>query len=135
MTRPTVLVVENNASNAELVEALLALDGWDVAHASGGAEALQLLSLGAVPDAVLLDLLMPGVDGVTVLREMYARDPLRPVPVVVLSAAGEDTLARAREAHPGVRVLRKPAGRGEILAALAGAKAPRSEARPEGEAG
>jgi CheY-like chemotaxis protein len=113
----SVLVVENNPANAELAETLLALEGWDVAHASDGAEALVWLACGS-PDVVLLDLLMPGMDGVTLLRELAGKDALRGLPVVVLTAAAEDAQARAREAHPGVVVLQKPAEPAAIVAAL-----------------
>jgi CheY-like chemotaxis protein len=113
----SVLVVENNPANAELAETYLALAGWDVAHASDGAEALVWLSCGR-PDVVLLDLMMPGMDGVTLLREVAARPALRGLPVVVLTAVSGDAQDEARAAYPGVTVLQKPAEPAAIVAAL-----------------
>lgn len=130
MSEPrSVLVVEDSAGNAELARLLLSLEGWRVGHAADGSRALARLDAGSPPDVVLLDLLLPGVSGLSVLREM-ARDPrLRAVPVVVFTAADDGLVAQAREAHPRVTVLSKPAGPEEILGALAGA------ARGEGGAG
>lgn len=117
----SVLVVEDSAGNAELARLLLSLEGWRVGHAADGAEALRRLDAGPPPDVVLLDLLLPGVSGLSVLREMARDDALRAVPVVVLTAADDGLTAQARQAHPRVSVLSKPAGPEEILGALAGA--------------
>jgi CheY-like chemotaxis protein len=123
--RRTVLLVEDNAGNAEMTGLSLALAGWDVERAGSGTEALERMALSCpavfCPDVVLLDLMLPGMDGVTLLREMAARPHIRGVPVVVLTAAAEDAQARAREAYPGVTVLQKPAEPAAIVAALGAA--------------
>jgi CheY-like chemotaxis protein len=122
MSEPrSVLVVEDSAGNAELARLLLSLEGWRVEHAADGSRALQRLDAVPPPDVVLLDLLLPGVSGLSVLREMARDEALRAVPVVVFSAASDDLVAQARAAHPRVTVLRKPAEPAEILGALAGA--------------
>jgi CheY-like chemotaxis protein len=119
VSRPrTVLLVEDNAGNAEMTGLSLALEGWDVDRAGSGPEALARLAAYR-PDVLLLDLMLPGMDGVTLLREVAGKPALSGVPVVVLTAAAEDAQARARAAYPGVVVLQKPAEPGAIVAALA----------------
>lgn len=118
MKSRSVLVVEDSAGNAELAAALLALEGWHVDHAGDGARALARLA-ESCPDVVLLDLLMPGMSGLALLREMARDAMLRGLPVVVLTAADDGLLAQAQAARPGVTVLQKPAEPQAILRALA----------------
>jgi CheY-like chemotaxis protein len=113
-----VLVVEDRDTSAEVTGAFLAAAGWEVDRAADGARALAYLD-GCRPDVVLLDLLMPGMDGITLLRELSRRPALAGLPVVVLTAADGGLAAAAKAARPGVRVLSKPTERDEILRVLA----------------
>lgn len=95
-----ILLVEDNPRDAEL--AITALDAHDlgdqVVHMDGGAEALDYLHrraefadrAGGNPAVVLLDLKMPKVDGLQVLREMKSDPGLRMIPVVVMTSSRED---------------------------------------------
>jgi two-component system, OmpR family, response regulator MprA len=78
-----VLVVDDEPPVREALERALRLEGYEVELAAGGAEALHRLALGA-PDAVVLDVLMPGVDGLDVCRRLR-RDGNR-APVLMLTA-------------------------------------------------
>ena len=81
----SVLIVDDIASNARLVESLLAPDGHTVRTAAGGAEALQLIRADP-PDLVLMDVMMPNVDGLEACRAIK-RDPgTRLIPVVLVTA-------------------------------------------------
>lgn len=89
MGRPSagrVLVVEDDPSVAEVVARYLQRDGFLVSWAGDGREALGRAG-GVAPDLVVLDLSLPGVDGLEVLRRLRA---LGPVPVVILTARGEE---------------------------------------------
>ena len=89
MGRPSagrVLVVEDDPSVAEVVARYLQRDGFLVRWAGDGREALGH-AVAAAPDLVVLDLSLPGVDGLEVLRRLRA---LGPVPVVILTARGEE---------------------------------------------
>jgi CheY-like chemotaxis protein len=91
MTHPgLVLMVEDDADIREDVSELLREEGYQVVTASNGAEALCVLrSLGRRPCIVLLDLMMPVMDGWTAHAEI-ARDPsLRDLPVVIVSGASD----------------------------------------------
>jgi DNA-binding response OmpR family regulator len=83
----SVLVVDDDERLYELLESYLAQNGVGSAHASDGRRALQLLDQGAF-DAVLLDIMMPGPDGLSVLRSI--REKSR-VPIIMLTAKGDET--------------------------------------------
>lgn len=81
-----VLIVEDDADLREMMAQLLQLEGFQAETASNGREALQYLQQGDRPDVILLDLMMPIMDGWE-FRRLQMRDPvLKSVPVVVLSA-------------------------------------------------
>lgn len=89
-----ILVVEDEQDVAELVADVLDLEGYD-ARISSGEDALNDV-LEFNPSVVLLDLMMPVVDGFEVARRLHARDDTRDVPIVVMTAM-HDPAARARE--------------------------------------
>jgi CheY-like chemotaxis protein len=82
---PRVLVVDDEPSVRDLLRVNLELEGYDVVAASGGAEALELVA-SEHPDAVVCDLMMPGVDGMTVLRTLRGDPKTSKIPFVVVSA-------------------------------------------------
>jgi two-component system response regulator MprA len=110
-----VLVVDDDPAVLDSLELVLQLDGFDVATASDGREAMRALALQR-PDAVLLDVLMPGLDGLEVCRRM--RDTGDRTPVLMLTARDE-----VRERVAGLEAgaddyLAKPFARDELLARL-----------------
>ena len=84
-----VLVVDDNTQNLYLLRTLLTGCGWDVEEAQHGAEAL-LKARQNPPDLVIADLLMPVMDGFTLLRHWKADERLRTVPFVVYTATYTD---------------------------------------------
>ena len=120
-----VLVVDDEADIREVVRLNLELDGHDVLEANGGFQALEL-ARKELPDLVVLDVMMPGLDGWAVLAEMKADESaeLAQIPVIMLTArVGE--LDRIRGGIEGaVRYIAKPfsieALRGAVAAALEG---------------
>lgn len=83
---PKVLVVDDDDSIRELTQiALEMVAGWDVLTAAGGVEALEQARTHH-PDAVLLDLMMPGMDGLTTFRHLQADPATRGIPVVLVTA-------------------------------------------------
>jgi two-component system OmpR family response regulator len=86
----TALVVEDEPHIRELVALHLGLDGWTVTQAGDGQEALRLAR--ATPfDLVVLDLMLPGLDGMTVLGALRREGASREVPVLVLTARREES--------------------------------------------
>ncbi len=80
-----VLVVDDQSLNRKLLAEMLALDGHRVEEVSSG-EAALAAALAAPPDLVMLDVLMPGVDGYEVCRRLRAHESLRMLPVVMVTS-------------------------------------------------
>jgi CheY-like chemotaxis protein len=107
MTRPVhcpVLIVEDDEDLREMMAHLLTLEGFEAATAANGREALAYLRTSGKPDVILLDLMMPVMDGWEFRRQLQADPKLAPVPVIVLSA-----LDHARGANvDAAAFLKKP---------------------------
>jgi DNA-binding response OmpR family regulator len=84
---PRVLVVDDDPTVAEVVLGYLRRDGLEAAHAPDGISALRIAE-SAPPDLVVLDLMLPGIDGLEVCRRLRAQRP--DLPVVMLTARGEE---------------------------------------------
>lgn len=111
----TVLVVDDQAANVRVVGTLLGRKGYTVIPAHSGPEALAAVAQQA-PDLILLDMMMPGMDGFELLAALRAIPGLHKVPVVFLTAAQDrDLLLRAFEAG-AVDYVTKPFMPEELLA-------------------
>lgn len=80
-----ILVVDDDPAQRDLLEGSLQLAGYSVLRAAGGEEAFEHIAAG-VPDLMLLDVQMPEMDGLEVLRRLRARPETRDVPVLLLSS-------------------------------------------------
>jgi class 3 adenylate cyclase len=109
-----VLVVDDLEANRRLLEAVLSPRGYSVHLSGSGEEALEWLA-GTVPDLVLLDILMPGLDGYDVCRRLRADERTAYVPVVMVTASGSEQKLRAIEAGADDFVT-KPFDQAELLA-------------------
>ncbi|HYN56551.1 MAG TPA: response regulator [Motilibacterales bacterium] len=111
---PVVLVVDDLSANLRLMEAVLAPRGHRVILASSGAEALEVLGREDV-DIVLLDILMPDMDGYEVCRRIRADERTAFLPVVMVTASGDQEKVNAIEAGADDFVA-KPFAQPELLA-------------------
>jgi CheY-like chemotaxis protein len=85
-----VLVVDDDKVIQQLLEVNLELEGYEVAgFASDGKEALELVA-SLAPDVVILDIMMPKMDGLEVCRRMRADPKLAKIPIILLSARAQD---------------------------------------------
>ncbi|MEP7324972.1 MAG: response regulator, partial [Gemmatimonadota bacterium] len=85
----TVLLVDDEDQLRKVMRDLLERDGYSVAEARDGVQALDEVDRHA-PDVIVLDLNLPGLDGYTVLSKLRSRDATRDIPVIVLTAKGDE---------------------------------------------
>ena len=109
-----ILVVDDLPQNVRLLRAVLEPRGYEVASASSGEDALARLATGDI-DLVLLDVVMPGLDGYEVCRRLRADEATAFLPVVMITASGEQEKRRAIEAGADDFVT-KPFDQAELLA-------------------
>src|SRR5688572_32885448 len=113
----TILAVDDQPANLRLLDAVLSPRGYRVVHATSGEQALELLPSSAV-DLVLLDIVMPGVDGYEVCRRIRSAPETAFLPVVMITASGNQEKTRAIEAGADDFVS-KPFDQSELLARVA----------------
>jgi CheY-like chemotaxis protein len=102
----SILVVEDDIDIRESIAYLLQDEGYEVACAGDGREALSYLHDGHTPSLILLDMMMPGMDGIE-FREAQQQEPdLASIPVVALSAS--DALVRHARTMGAAAALEKP---------------------------
>lgn len=102
-----VLVVDDDREVRGLVAGTLRRDGYTVVEAGDGMEALDVATK-LVPDLVLLDMTLPGMDGVEVARQLKATPVLAAIPVVALSALTQEAVQQRALAAGCERYLIKP---------------------------
>ena len=98
-----VLIVEDDEDLRDMMAQMLTIEGFDTSVAANGREALEYLHRETRPHVILLDLMMPVMDGWEFRRRQKADPDLAPVPVIVLSA-----LDPARAAVDATAFLKKP---------------------------
>jgi CheY-like chemotaxis protein len=114
----TIVVADDEPMILEVVAAVLAEDGHAVLSVRDGLAARELLA-GTRPDAVVTDVMMPGLDGPDLVRWMRTRPALRTVPVILTSAA----IRPALDGLEPVTFLLKPFDLDDLLAAARAALA------------
>jgi two-component system response regulator AtoC len=111
-------VVDDETNLRESLAELIAGEGFRVAHAGGGQEAIESLRSGAVtPDVVFLDVRTPRMDGLAVLREIQD-EQLTTAPVIIISAYGDSSKIIEAMRLGAYDYITKPLDAGEIVATL-----------------
>ena len=122
-----VLFVEDSEVNRRVIKEMLLAGGIDMAEAEDGKVGLQMIEANDY-DLILMDLRMPGMDGITAIRHLRARtDAKAQLPVIVITAdAGANIDADCKNAGAD-DVLRKPVSMPSLFEAIAGQLAKRSD--------
>jgi adenylate cyclase len=113
MSAPKILVVDDVAENRRLLDAVLATQGYDVVEASGGEDALRRVA-GDSPDLVLLDVMMPDLDGYDVCRKLREREQTAVLPIIMVTSSLASERTRAIEAGAD-DFIQKPFDSHELL--------------------
>ena len=117
MTKPTVLLVEDEPAQREVLAYNLGAEGFSVLMAATGGEA-ELIVAETPPDVILLDWMLPEVSGIELCRRFKTRAETRAIPVVMLSARGEE-VDRIRGLETGADdYVVKPSSMAELMARL-----------------
>jgi DNA-binding response OmpR family regulator len=117
MTAKRILVVEDEPNIAESLTFLLGRAGFEVSVETDGNAGLDA-ALSQIPDAVILDVMLPGLDGYDVLRKLRADDRSAEMPVIVLSAKGQREDRESAIACGADLFISKPFSNEEIVAAV-----------------
>jgi len=107
--KKTVLIIEDEADAAELFAEMMRVSGFRVVKTSSSAPAIAIMT-DEKPDVVLLDIMMPEVSGLDILRQMRADPALVNIPVVVVSAMSMPTDIRHGMEAGASTYLTKPVG-------------------------
>jgi len=95
MSEGTILVVDDNTTNLKLVSDILGFEGYRILQA-GDAESAQEIIRGTLPDLILMDIALPGMDGLTLTRRLKGEEETRHIVIVALTAfamKGDDAKA------------------------------------------
>lgn len=120
---PVVLVVDDDERSRKLLEIVLAIEGYRVLSAASGQEALAAIERH-VPDAVVLDFLMPGMDGPELCARIRALPLQRRLPLVVLSGMDDPDARRVAGEAGADDFIVKPFDRADLRKRLAGLLGP-----------
>jgi CheY-like chemotaxis protein len=115
--KPRVLVVDDTPDNLFLMTALLE-DSCEVLTAESGPEALAIAGGSEPPDLILLDVMMPGMDGHAVMRRLRQHPATARIPVVFLTASPEIAEEHATTGFGAVGFLPKPINPPLVLASI-----------------
>ena len=114
-----VLLVEDEPNIIEAIRFILSRDGWSVDTHSDGATALDAVERHA-PDVLVLDVMLPGRSGFDILRDLRQREDTRALPVLMLTAKGQNRDRDLAERSGATMFMTKPFANAEILAAVNG---------------
>ena len=110
----TILIVEDYPVTQRMLSYTLQKEGYTVLIAPNGLEAIRVLRTTSV-DVVLTDIAMPQMDGLALLRQIRGDDRFRALPVIVITASGQDEDRAAASADGANDFLTKPTSSRELL--------------------
>lgn len=106
MKQIKILVIEDHSTARELFKVLLEAENYEVLEAASGREGLEM-AMSVKPDLIIMDLMIPELDGQSVISEMRKSESLKETPILVVSAKA-DALDSVREVVGVDNVLSKP---------------------------
>lgn len=113
-----ILIVDDTFTNLDVLRRALEPKGHEIQVATNGETALKILSATPLPDLVLLDVMMPGMDGYEVCRKMKAEELTRDIPVIFLTAKNQPEDIVKGFSLGGVDYITKPFNHEEVYARI-----------------
>jgi CheY-like chemotaxis protein len=114
MSKAKILVVDDDASSLELIEAMLVPNGYEIITANDGSKAVAII-IEKKPDLILLDIMMPGLDGYSTLTKIKENQTISKIPVVMLTAMGFQLNKELALRFGAVGYITKPVDLDELL--------------------
>ena len=114
MSKAKILVVDDDASSLELMEAMLVPNGYEIITANDGSKAVAII-IEKKPDLILLDIMMPGLDGYSTLAKIKENKVSSKIPVVMLTAMGFQLNKELALRFGAVGYITKPVDLDELL--------------------
>lgn len=112
-----VLLIEDEPNIIEAINFILTKDGWDVATHSNGHDAIEAVRRRA-PDVVILDVMLPGRSGFEILEEMRSDAALENMPVLMLTARGQERDRDMAQKAGASRFMTKPFANSDVVNAV-----------------
>lgn len=112
-----VLVIEDEPNISEAISFILSRDGWSVDTHSNGHDAVDVV-LSKAPDLLILDVMLPGRSGYEILSDLRERAETADLPVLMLTARGQNKDREMAERLGASRFMTKPFSNAEVLSAL-----------------
>ncbi len=117
--RKKILLVDDNLLTLKMLKKILSSSGYTVFPATSGREALAI-ARKKHPDLLVLDIMLPDIDGIHVASNLREDPEFRNVPVIFLSSLYEEEVRKMGNFCPGSRYLRKPLNAAQLLEEIAG---------------
>ena len=109
-----ILVVDDEEDVLEIMDVILSVEGYEVAQAKDGNEALELMDDNNY-DIVILDVMMPNKSGLEVVRDMKKNKRLRNVPIIIFTALGTSVRMMLNEENQADDYIQKPFSRKDVV--------------------
>lgn len=117
MSKAKIMVVDDDVTSLELIEAMLVPNSYEVITSSDGSKAVTTI-IAKKPNLILLDIMMPGLDGYATLSKIKENKTISNIPVVMLTAVGFDLNKELAFRLGAVGYITKPVDLAELLTTI-----------------
>jgi two-component system cell cycle response regulator DivK len=117
MSQATILVVEDNPWNAQLVSDMLGTMGYNIIEVNNGVRGIEIAQ-SQQPDLILLDVMLPDINGAEVARQLKSSDDTKHIPIVALTANASNAIYRECEEAGCDSFMTKPYTKNSLVSTI-----------------